>query len=335
MEKNNPSTLYELLHKLVYADKKVTKQQIKGIDICNIIQEAITTSTTLKQASIILLALAKVLNKKFKALEEDCKGLFQFLGSKKIYRIPSARNITLNVEDAGIFLNDAMVDIEETILDLVEESFLVDRFENAGFEVDFGGDPLSIEQARNSTLLSGEIHPIPEDGSIIKRRRLIQDRAIEIEESIFRRNLRSVVEILQREKISQKSIYEPRIHIDPKVERIFERIPLRGDVIEDERQASVGFDEQVPDFSFNPVDGLINNGPGNNSVEEGKEDPQTDGFDLLAQPDSFIFGFIVQNYSVFNKASAFVSLLAQATQGAVTVFQERPFCDIECRVVRR
>lgn len=332
MQNDSFQSMYELLHKIVYAEKKVPKQQIKNINISVVIESCKMEAITLRQASIIVLSLAKILNRRFKMLAEDSGNFLHLLAVKKAHRIPSTRNITLNIETTGIFINDEMVDFErEDILEAIETSMAADGFGSIGFDMDFGEGP-SIEQARESTLVSGPLPAIDETGIAVtvKKRRMVEDRAIEISETIFKGNLRNVSDILKQEQAVPESIFESKIRIDPRVERMFEKIAeeraaIERSAIEEQRQASVGLEMEVPDFSFYPVE----------EAESQKEGLPIGIFDISTLPDAFVFNSVVRYYSIADKAHSFMALLVHGMHGTVAVSQNEPFGDIECKIIKR
>ncbi|ELA42180.1 uncharacterized protein VICG_00823 [Vittaforma corneae ATCC 50505] len=332
MQNDSFQSTHELLHKIVYAEKKVSKQQIKNINISLVIEDCVAETIALKQVSIIILALSKILNRRFKALAEDCGNFLHLLATKKANRVPSSRNITLNVETTGICIDDEMVDLErEDVIEAIETSAFADRLESIGLDMDFREAP-SIEQARDSTVVSGPLSVMDETGITVavKRRRMIEDRTIEISETIFKGNLRNVSDLLRREQVVPENIFESSIWIDPRVEKLFEKIAAERSVversaIEEQRHASVGFEMEAPDFSFYPVE----------EAKPQKEEIPSVIFDISTLPDTFVFNSIVQYYNIVDKASSFISLLVHATHGRITASQSVPFGSIECRIVKR
>lgn len=309
MENNN---LHEFLHKVVYAEKKVTKQQLKSIEINVILKECDTTKITLRQSSIIILALSKILNKRFKTLIEDCNNLLQILTTNKVHKIPSSKGITLNLELENLFIDDKMIDFE--INEEFEEINDTRMFDNEPLDFDFQENP-SIEQARNSTLITDSINVLDENTLVninVKRRKIIEDKTTEITDNIFRGNLRNVIEILKKEEKINKSIFESKLQIDKRIDEVFKREAEM--TVEEQRQASVAFEMDAPDFSFIPV-----------------EQPEVQKVEnLLDFSNNFNFNLAIQNYSNYEKVISFLQLLVCANSGKIIVNQREPFGDIEC-----
>lgn len=321
MEKDNTENSYELLHKLVYAEKKVSKQNLKCINITVTIDECQSKPITLKQASIIILALSKLLNRRFKALIEDCGNLLQLLTTKKPLRVPHPKNITLNIEE-GTYI--------ENVVDLPTEdrelSMYMDGEElTIGMDMEFGDAP-SIEQAREGTMTASLLLDDVNVSVNVKRKRIVQDRMTEISENIFRGNLRSVIDILKKEQAVDS--YKPKVWIDEKIARIFEKKlvenaiedpTMEAGTIEEERRASVDF---MPEFAVNPIETMTL--CGDESL-----------FDISKVPDVFQFECVIKEASPLEKASSFMTLLVELSHGTIEAQQNSPFGEIECRVVRR
>lgn len=324
MERNGNEIDLELLHKIVYAEKRVTKTQLKNVDIEKTIRNADIERLTLKQATIIFLALAKVIEKRFKTLAEECNQIYQLLVAdrmRKVHRLPSKKNITLDVENGRIVIKDDMIEMaEEEVITALETSIIESSIGQHLFDIDF--EAPSIEQARESTMISMG-YPLPDSslGLAVKRRRVVEDARIEIAESIFRANIRNVADILMREGLGVEEILESRIEIDRRIEQVFERAQAERAAMQEERRATVEFEVAEPEVTFGEEPGV--------EITESQEKT----LDLTVLPSVFVFDFIVQNYTAVEKSTAFASLLLQANQGKIRVEQKEPFSNIECTIL--
>lgn len=312
---------YELMHKVVYAEKKLHKQQLRDVDVAAIVEESQQGSLTLKRLSVVVLGLAKVLNKRFRALLEDCMSLLSLLSARKAPRIPPSRNITLQIED-GMFIEDEMVDLPDV-------EFPGDAFESMAMDaLDVGFEEIpSIEQARDSTLVASTVQADSLLGGI-KRRRMIVDRMTEIAEGVFRGNLRSVADILMRQ--AHETGVEPKIHVDAKIAKVFESGEEVRSHIEEHRM-SAEFEMGMPDFTFNPVEMESHKAEAD---ETAVEPAMASAFDISMLPTVFSFNEVVKGLSVYERAASFMCLLTELTRGTAVAGQNEPFGSIECRLVR-
>lgn len=317
----------EILYKLAHTDRKFTKNQIREIEIEKVIEKVEVVRLTLREASHVVLGLARLVSKKMRILLEDCNAVLQLLtrdAPVKRHRVPSSRNITLAVEDGLAFIRDEQLALpeEEAIAEL-ECSILNDMTGNPLFEVDFGDAP-SIEQVRDSTLLSTTGF-VPEGlAAEPKRRRIVQDSAIEIPEGTFRANIRSTAGITGQEDTGRLEL-EPLIRIDPRVNEMF-----RSEAVEEQRremqfQEQPEFEMEFPEVPVQEID----------REEEQSEKIHVEGplLDISRLPSSFSFGFVVQELSVQDRAAGFVELLVMAGKGILRVSQSSEFTSIECMVV--
>jgi len=321
MEKDNTQSSYELLHKLVYAEKKVPRHAIKCINITVTIEDCQREAVILKKASIIVLALSKILNRRFKALVDDCGNLLQLLTVRKLPRMPQTRNITLNTED-GVYIDDVVGLLEggiEFTMDIDGEEIPI------GMDIEFGDAP-SIEQARDSTMMASQFLDVPEISVNVKRKRVIQDRTIEISENVFRENLRNVRDILRKEEGA--GAVESKVWLEKRIAELFRRREEDA-TIEEERRTSVEhMVDFVPELDMNTVEMA-------GDVEDKSEADLTGLQDFTVLGDEFKFGEVVKETSSLEKARSFMSLLVELTEGNVQAKQDRPFSEIECRAVRR
>lgn len=332
----------EILHKMVYAEKKVTKVQIKNINIVFTLESIDENNLTLRQASIIILALSRILNKKMSSLIEECNHLLSQVTRERPLKVPSNKNITLNIESTA-FIKDDMIDLEESDLIAMETSILEEcpafevEFGGPDFnrvELDFGGDVPSIEQARESTLLNST-GIFNETTVTVKRRRMAEDRNIEIDETVFRANLRNVGDLLMKVKRT-----EPRgIEISPKVEEFFRRHEERI-VFEEERNNSVGFEPDFPAARSMFPEADIKPADGSAFPEAETEPAQSENMSVEMRqiftelPENFVFNFVVQNFNKIEKAEWFLELLMRTSKGEVKVLQEEAFSNIECVIIK-
>ncbi|KAM0681399.1 hypothetical protein GINT2_000601 [Glugoides intestinalis] len=312
---DNKILLLELLHKVVYAERKLSKAQLKALDANKILDDPQYKDITLKQASIIILALAKVLNRRFKALIEDCNHVFQHItidAIKKKYRTPSTRNITLDLGNDKICIDDAMLEIKDG--DALFDSLLLESaFDHPLFELD-GREATSIEVARDS-MGSSVIQP-GFDSSIavgIKRRKVEVDSRIEIAENVFRSNIRNTVDILMKQTRLFREVQG--IHLEKEFQKLFEERKEDQEMIEEQRENEIEFEVSA------------------NEITVEVEEPSIQQTISLANlPEKFEFNFITQNCSVLAKAMSFVELLVWASKGSVSVIQKESFSEIECAI---
>lgn len=330
-------TTMETLFNAVYADKKLSKAQLRSIDINLIIESSNVDKLNLKRLSIVLVALSKILQKRMKILLEDASHFYQLLNhcpAKRAPRAPSSKNITLNIENNRLFINDEMIDFgEELIMEALENSILDQSYMNQAFDVDFA-DGMSIEQVRESTLMSNEMNSnIFNDTTLsinIKRRKIIEDSAIEISENIFKSNLRSVHDILMKPKASNLDISGSLIKIDKKMDQFLNSLKPILLPVEEQRHQDFDADFAAPDISFNPIEGS------NNMSSIFKSDRAGNEFllfeDLSSFPKNFIFNLLIQQISKEEKAINFLALLNLATEGRISPTQSHAFGAIECNL---
>lgn len=313
----------DILHKMVYADKKITKSQIKEINISMIIDKNRTEHLSLKQASILIVALAKVVVRRFKFLMEDCGLAVQQISRSvssmcRSARIPSSKAITLSIEN-NLVLTDDGADIDDSAY---EEDPALN--EGSMLEIDFGDLP-SVEQVRNSAVQSSGI--FGSDSMILKKRKITEDRITEIDESVFKGNLRRAADILKKQESIVGEQIKQRLRIDPRIAAIFCKTDKDKAAVELQRGISLAMEElDQSGFTISPDD---------NAIASGFGDPDScdflaAGLDLFALPETFKFSCAVQHLSVSNKASCFFSLLALATEGRIAAQQIEPFSEIEC-----
>lgn len=304
----------EILHKVVYAERRLSKVQLKTVNVNKILEDPQYKDTNLKQAAIIILALAKVLNRRFKSLIDDCNHVFQLIASdaiKKRYRTPSMRSITLDLGNDRIFINDEMVEIKEE--DTLFDSLLLESaFEHPLFEPEFR-DATSIEVARDS--MGSSIMQPGFDSSIAvgaKRRKIEVDSRIEIAENVFRSNIRNTADILMKKTGILREVTGSRIHLEKDIQKLFEERREEVEMIEQQRDNEIEF--EVP-------------------IEEEEPSSQQQVISLSTLPQNFEFNFITQNCSVLAKAMSFVEVLVYASKGSMSVIQKSPFADIECALL--
>lgn len=309
------TSIPEILQKLVYAEKKVTKIQMKNINIVFILENTDINNITLRQASVIILALSKVINRRMNTLIEECNHLLAQVTKEKPLKIPSNRNITLNIEST-VFIKDDMVNLGEEDLIAMDTTILEEEYmDHPMFEMEFGDIP-SIEQARESTLLNST-GIFNETTVTVKRRRTVEDRNIEIDETVFKANLRNVADIL----LKNKKMEPKGIEVSPKIEEFFKRQEERTFLEEDRGEMkidnSVGFDNDT---------GFEMDLP---SVSEPKSNSG-----IFEFPEDFVFNFLVQNMERMEKSEFFFELLQKASRGEMKIFQGEAFSNIECSAIR-
>lgn len=329
---NNKNSM-DMLLTSVYSDKKLTKAQIRSININLVIDTLDADKLNLRKLSILLVALTKVLQRRMKSLLEDSNHLYQLLSNttKRSPRAPSSKNITLEIQNNRLFINDEEIDFgEETIVQELENSILEQSFANPGFEVDFG-DNISIEQVRDSTLLSvGDMNA----GSVIfsdlnvniKRRKVIEDRTIEISETIFKTNLRTVQDILIRTQDHQINLSETLVKVDKKIEMFLDSLKQSFVPVEQQRQQDFDADFSAPEVSFNPID----NSSDHQKIENSAIFSVFDEFSTLSK--QFIFNLLIQQLSKEEKAYNFLKLLDLANEGRILPFQSESFGVIDCHL---
>lgn len=328
------STDIAMLERLAHGDKKITKKHIKEINIVIMLKNININKLSLKQASVIIVGIAKAISKKYKILIEDCNSLLQLFASKQLgtskgVRIPSSKPITLSIDNNLMVVEEELFE-EENILEMAEADLtFMDRhdtmIENGQpvFEADFGNS-LSIEQARNSTLVGSEAFPDLDLVNVtLKRRKIAEDGITEFEETLFKGNLRSVSDILLRvpTEILENKL-KPTIRIDDKIKTVFDRIKVEGEEVEEKRMASTMMD----DFGFNPIETAEQM-----SISEVDLKPVNSTLILEELPESFIFNALVENLSASDKAAHFSSMLSAASTGRIAVAQENAFAPIKCK----
>lgn len=333
VEKENQLQM-EVLQKIAYADKRVSKSQIKEININMVIDSHKVKNISLREASILILALAKIVARRFKFLIEDCNHVIQLLSKDtssvvKSVRIPSSKAITLNVENNLVLVDDGMADMDDQfVVPELEETILN---ENPAFEADFGDLP-SMEQVRNSAVLSSGVFGGESNVSVaLKRRRVAEDGVTEIDETVFRGNLRNVADILRKERrCSIEELTKQKLQIDPKVAAVFRKPEAGNMTIEVQREPSFGVEDiNHPEFSFAPGGNATADSFVSAELDD-RHDSLTTGINLSLLPETFKFGCVVEHLSVPEKASCFFALLALAAEGRIAVDQAEPFSEIEC-----
>lgn len=334
---NNDSDL-SILHRIAYNDKKITSRHLKELNIVVILRNINIENLSLKQASVIIIGLAKAISRKYKFLLEDCNHFLELLSSKqggvpRGVRIPSSKAITLNVDKNLMVIDEDLFEYEDEFLALqkqgIEDTFMSrhDSMIEVGqsmFDVDFG-DTLNVEQVRNSTLIGSEIFPGLDSVTVtLKKRKIAEDGKTEQDETIFRGNLRSVTDILLKKTgASVKDKLVPLIHIEDKIKDLFAKTQEFDTTIEHQREPSLAFDDiGNNDVFFNSIEHTEDK----NILESGSMI-----FSLEDLPDVFIFNNLAQDLSVTDKSSAFNSLLELCSDGKIVVKQIRPFSEIECR----
>lgn len=337
---SNKKTIETLLDS-VYADKKLSKAQIKTIDINLIIDDLDTDKLNLRKLSMILVALTKVLQRRMKALLEDSTHLYQLLShsTRKPVRSVSSKNITLEIQNNKLFINDEQIDFgEESIVKELENSILEQSFMNPMFDAEFGDAP-SIEMVRDSTLLSNGDVGLNMDSMMlsnlnvnIKRRKIVEDATIEISENIFRSNLRTVQDLLMRTKTENAvDLNQTLIKVDQKIESFLNSLKQSFVPVEHQRQQEFEADFSVPEVSFNPIENSLN------SINS-KPDHSFGLFSVFENISSlskqFIFNLLIQQLSREEKAVNFLTLLNMANDGKISPVQTESFAPIECELIQ-
>lgn len=291
--------------------EKLNRNKINEIKIDLIFEEIKIENLTLKQASFLILGMAKVINRRFKYLLEDCK---QFLQIKKRERTRRTVNkaITLAKENLSIIADDVYEKEDEEFFK--DESLI--ELDAPAFDIDFGND-LTIEEVRNSAL-SSSIHP--ENLTITVKRRKIEDKTTEIEEDEFKRSLKSYAELIKG-KPRVLSLGESKIEIPRKILEMFEiqeaKLKILHELnIEDppeiERDSLI---QEREDFDFNSLDNF-DDAVGNRSFQE--------------FPNEFEFNAFSSNWDTSTKAVQFYEILKLASDGKLKATQEKLYSEIFC-----
>lgn len=322
-----------VLWKIVYTDKRVSKAQIKAVDVDGIIRSADGADLGLRKLSILILALSKIISKRMKFLHEDCTHILHVVcrdehTAVRSLRVPSSKLITLGIENENLYINDEMIDMDdEFIIPAGEDSLLDAGLLDDNFEADFAGLS-NVEQARDGTLVDSS-NILAENSLVAKRRRVFEDAITEYSLDIFRANMRSTADIIDKSRRDVRTEgLESSLRIDSK---IFGLLKIEdkavSDDIENERQSLLADNFMDNEFSFNAQDDRAF------GDEEICMAEQAHIFKAENLPMRFQFGHIVEGYGRHERALCFNDMLTMASNGEIEVAQELPYGSIDCRVI--
>lgn len=334
MEGRNVLSPDGILWKIVFADKKVSKTQIKAFDIQSALAVIHVQNLELGKAGMVLLALAKVVSKKMKFLLDDCTSVLQIICKEKYavvrsFRAPSSKPITLGAECSNLYINDDMLDLGDEMivprdeLSLLENDTMLDHF-----DADFS----NIEQVREGTLLSSS-NIFPENTFVIKRRRMIEDSVAEYDLDVFRENIKCTSGIVSRQR--REDIRDrlcSTLQIDSKLLSMLKIADRDVADVEAKRQSSLVDNSIDDDFLVEPAgEQTFDQG---DATRESTVSEHKPFFDAANLPEDFQFDSIVGGYNRFDKAYCFISLLVMASRNEIAVEQNTAFGSIRCAVVK-
>lgn len=337
MERGDAMSPEGVLWRVVFADKRVSRAQIRAFSLRAALAVTHIENMELRRAGMLLLALAKMVSRKMRLLLEDSTGAFQVICRERYavvrsLKTPSSRPITLGVGNENLYISDDMLDLgDEMILPRDETSLLESAMSH--FDAEFA-DFSNIEQVRESTLVgSSSIVPNNESSFVMKRRRVIEDSVVEYDLDVLRTGARSAADAANRRRREEiQSGLCSTLHIDPKILAMLKIADGEAAAdVEARRQSSFVDNFIENDFATDRIDDHIFS-QSDQTVESAVAESRP-LFSAGNLPAEFVFGDIVGSYSRLDRAGCFGALLGMASRGEVVAGQATPFGAINCVAV--
>lgn len=325
-----------ILWRVLFSEKKLTKKQIREIDTDAVISAAAGTQiVNFNIVRFVVLSVSKVISRKFRYLYEDCTAVLLALdraaeGGAIRRHVPSSAPITLPLRNDNLFIGDDIFDLDDIMADQRQLLELPDSgiFMDDGFEASFAGLS-NVEVARQGTLTeSSLLLPQLPEAAAVKKRRVAEDGVTELPRNMLKIDSRSIA---QPRTLCDDLAYRLRslLEVDPLISSFLKQDQSPVPEIEQERAASV----MMSDFNigdFGDAFGDVDLQRSETSTDISTADRTAVLFDASTLPSSFEFGTLVSGYSKTEQALYFGMLLAMASTGELTATQAEPYGPIGC-----
>lgn len=298
-------------------DKKVTRAQLKRVDIPGIVSGLLTEELSINRAGIALLSLSRMVSMSFKWITADINTYLLFGSLSKRTRSAltthSRKSNTLSILDGNIYIDDEMLKLDDAI-----------RAADTTF--------MDIEQA-NDTLLGsiadfsavelvrgGDTEILDQDSILNKRRKTREDNVTEMNPAVIHAMRYRSENMPGDLKLPD---YTDLLQIDSGIiELLGDEARARSKTIEEVRNATLETFADGADFGIQDSLHLAD--------AQQEEYERKDDLFLEGLPTEFIFNEMVEDLSDGQRASYFGLLLEMAAAGTIASSQNGPYLPIHC-----